>query len=710
MNHGDTWIWLPEEKYPANQRTVFSAHGDMTDGHYTVAEFRGDYAFGKRVVSAKLRFSGDTAFQLYCNGGFVATGPACVGGDFIGNDTARDNFYASQAEIHPDSDRLSFFARVRMMPVQICEYSKGRGGFMLSAALTFEDGTERSISTDGSWMVCKNGAYCAPGRFDGRIAPDEYVGAAVIEDIWRAETAPIPVRTERTLTPDGCVMSLEPGEEKTASLELDMIYAGFLQLRAEASGEVRVRVNCRELEEKGDEEQAVFLGSGEYRGFTLHSAGNLLVTCENRSAGPARVFVSLIETHYPVWEEAETVVSDGELTQVMKTCRHTLKICRQTHHLDSPRHCEPLACTGDYYIESLMTLFSFGDMRLAAFDVLRTAALLERENGRMFHTTYSCIWVKMLYDTYMAMGDKGLLARCERALGLLLGRFEGYVGENGLIETPPDYMFVDWIYIDGLSMHHPPKALGQSCLNMFYFGALDAAEKVYAALSREEEAGRCAEKREALRGAINALLFDAEKGVYFEGLNTPTDEALIGGWMPRNVSKRYYLKHSNILAACVGVCDDATGRDIIGRVMRDEIEGDCQPYFMHYLLEAVFRLGLREQYTLAIMEKWKKPVMDCVKGLAEGFVKPEPTYRFDHSHAWGGTPLYSLPKALLGLEITRPGMRGIRLSPSLLGLDSAHVELLTPQGKLTCDMSRGEAPCLACPPGVAIQWEGDKMS
>ena len=702
LNHSENWIWLPEDAYPANQDTVFSALIDTARGNYTVAEFRRDYAFDRPVVSARLRFSADTAFQLYCNDAFIATGPACVGGDFIGNDTPRDNFYAFEEEIRPNAKKLSFFARVRMMPVQICEYSKGHGGFMLSAILTFEDGTERLNSTDESWLVRRNGAYRAPGQFDGRVAPDEYVHAGVTRNIWSAVTAPIPVRSERELAPAGCEIALAPGEKKSATLDLDMIYAGFVQMKAQTRGELSVRVFCRELEEKGSEEQAVFATDGAYRGFTLHSAGNLLVECENRSGQSAAVRVTFIETHYPVADEADNSVSDEALTQVLNTCRHTLMICRQTHHLDSPRHCEPLACTGDYYIESLMTLFSFGDMRLAAFDVARTALLLERENGRMFHTTYSCIWVRMLYDTYMATGDAGLLARCERALGLLLKRFEGYVGPNGLIETPPDYMFVDWIYIDGLSMHHPPKALGQSCLCMFYFGALNAAEKIYAALSLHGQARACAEKREALRRAINAQLFDAERGVYFEGLNTPTDEALVGGWMPQNVSKRYYLKHSNILAACMGVCDDETGRDIVGRVMRDEIEGDCQPYFMHYLLEAVYRLGLRERYTLAILERWKAPVLECVKGLTEGFVKPEPSYRFDHSHAWGGTPLYALPKALLGLEIVKPGMEAIRLSPTLLGLRAAHVELMTPRGKLVCDLKEGEAPQIVCPSGVTV--------
>ena len=57
-------------------------------------------------------------------------------------------------------------------------------------------------------------------------------------------------------------------------------------------GELRVRVVSRETEEEGGEEEAVFVSDGEYRGFSLHSAGNLLVTCENDSDRPARVRVA----------------------------------------------------------------------------------------------------------------------------------------------------------------------------------------------------------------------------------------------------------------------------------------------------------------------------------------------------------------------------------------------------------------------------------
>lgn len=704
MRHSEKWIWLPRERYPQCQTTAFSGLIDRSpDLNYTVAEFSRQYTFSKTVRSARLRFSGDTVFQLFCNGSIVATGPASVGGDFLENQTVRDNYYAYVCQIFPDCRCLDFFARVRMKPTQICDYSKGHGGFMLFAEVTFTDGTKEILTTDETWFVRRNGAYTACRSFDGTNPAEEYVQAEVTPNIWHTQTAPIPVREERELLPEGGEILLAPYESRETVLELDKIYTGFLCVKAEVQGELAVNISCRELDETGTEERLRFAGSAEYRGLELNSAGNLLVKLQNNADRPAKVVISFIATHYPVTETAQTRTGDPELDLVLDVCAHTLRYCRQTHHLDSGRHCEPLACTGDYYIEALMTPFSFGDMRLAEFDVLRTAELLQRQDGRIFHTTYSLIWVKMLYDVYLFTGNRSLLQRCEAALLMLLKRFEGYIGENGLIESPPDYMFVDWIYIDEISMHHPPKALGQTCLNMFYFGALDAAEKVFEELAQSAMADACREKRECLRRAINCHLFDPERGMYFEGLNTPTDPALLYQYMPQNVEKRYYLKHSNILAAYLGVCDDTLAAELIHKIMSNEIPGDYQPYFAHYLLEAVFRCGLREQYTLRILEQWKGPVRECAKGLVEGFVPPEPGYPFDHSHAWGGTPLYSLPKALLGLEILAPGMKKLRLAPKLLGLRCAAAELLTPYGKLICRMEAGAQPVVECPEEITVQ-------
>ena len=701
----DKWIWLPRHKYPNNQTTIYSILADNGGGNFTVAEFKRSYSFKKEVRSLKLRFSGDTDFRLYINGELLATGPASVGGDFLGNDKQRPNFYATEMEVFPHCQILDFFAEVKMMPVKMCEYSKGHGGFMLSALIKFDDGTESTLTTDSSWETRQNTAYVAPFCYDGNIAPDDFVFAEETEDIWHAQTAPIPPRSEKEIYPiNGATVHFEPNEECELSLEFDMIHAGFAHIVAKTKGTLSVELICRETEDskRPKKEKAVFRDDGEYRGFSLQSVGSFYLKAKNDSDFPAELSLGLITTHYPITKVSLTKTSDPDLDRVLDVCRHTLKYCRQTLHLDSPRHCEPLACTGDYYIESLMTQFSFGDMRLAEFDVVRTAELLRNNDGRMFHTAYSLIWVLMLHDVYMATGNKALLSSCRDALGLLLSRFKGYLGDNGIIENPPDYMFVDWIYIDELSLHHPPKALGQTCLNMFYFGALDKASRIYRELGDECYAKECEAQREALRKAINSILYDAERGLYFEGLNTKTPEHLLAEFMPQNVGKKYYLKHSNILAAYFGVCDDELARALVDKIMINECEGDYQPYFAHYLLEAIFRLGLRDKYTLALLERWKAPINECPKGLVEGFVVPEPTYHFDHSHAWGGTPLYSLPRALLGFEILESGMKKIKLAPSLLGLEYAHVELQTPFGDITVDLHENQPPKISVPNEITL--------
>jgi hypothetical protein len=356
-----------------------------------------------------------------------------------------------------------------------------------------------------------------------------------------------------------------------------------------------------------------------------------------------------------------------------------------------------------------MTAFSFGDMRLAEFDVERTAQLLRHNDGRMFHTTYSLIWVRMMYDVYMLGGNFKMLEACRDALDMLLARFEGYVGENDLIENPPDYMFVDWIYIDEMSMHHPPKALGQTVLNMFYYMALDYAARIYALLGNHPDAANCVEKKNRLQKAVNALLYDAEKGMYFEGLNTPDAPEQVHWAHPQNVDKRYYLKHSNIMAAYTSICDDETAKMLIDKIMTEQIEGNVQPYFQHYLLEAIYAHGLRNRYTIEVVDRWKPAVKECNKGLAEGFFAPEPSYVFDHSHAWGGTPLYSLPKALTGLSLEEPGFKKIKLNPSLLGLEYAKVEIPTPYGMICCELKRGHMPEISAPNEIFVINEAEVL-
>ena len=705
MNFPERWIWLDSEKYPDRQTTNFDGFSDFALGNYTVVEFSKTYNFGKKIKSAHLRFSADTTFSLYLNDKLLATGPATVEGDFLGLGKPRCNHYATETVVYPDGEKLDFFARVQMMPVKMCDISKGRGGFMLACVVIFDDGERVCLSTGEDWLCRLNRAYTAPYFFDVREGVDEYSNAVFVDNLWNTKTAPLKIRSENEVFPIGeKLLKVSACSEKEYTFELDMIYAGFLKLDILCKGLVAIDVVCRETDVDGTSERVITDKNLCYRGLHMHSTGKLILKVKNESNDDVIVTPSFITTFYPIEKRAVTKTDDVELNNVLDVCAHTLKYCRQLQHLDSPRHCEQLACTGDYYIESLMTSTSFADMSLSEFDILRTVQLLRNNDGRMFHTTYSLIWVRMLYDVYMITGNSNLLTECEDALLLLLRRFEGYIGDNGIIENPPDYMFVDWIYIDELSMHHPPKALGQTCLNMFYYGALTYSSKIFALLENCEMSTILSEKARALKDNINEILYDNEKKMYFEGLNTPTPEHLLDTYMPQNTDKRYYLKHSNILSVYFGVCKD-NPVELIEKIINNECEGDIQPYFCHYLLEAIFAVGLRDKYTLSVLDAWKKPIKECPKGLVEGFVAPEPTYPFDHSHAWGGTPLYSLPKAILGLEIIEPGYKKVKLSPSLLGLKSAHVEIPTKYGDIVCDIDETGNVSIIAPKEINISIE-----
>ena len=157
------------------------------------------------------------------------------------------------------------------------------------------------------------------------------------------------------------------------------------------------------------------------------------------------------------------------------------------------------------------------------------------------------------------------------------------------------------------------------------------------------------------------------------------------------------------MAAYTSICDTDTARSLIEKIMANEIEGDVQPYFQHYLLEAIEKHGLRDKYTVQVIEQWIKHIEECNKGLTEGFFAPEPTYYFDHSHAWGGTPLYSLPKALTGITIEEAGYKKIKMNPSLLGLEWARVEIPTPYGMIICAIKKGCEPQITVPSDIVLE-------
>ena len=712
MNMKENWIWIKDKTENSNP-----IYCDKKNERYRVVSFEKKYSFEKNISAVNLRFCGDSFFRLYLNDEFIATGPAPIGGDYLkewalgcplSEETRRwisaSSFYSTSVPIdfskNAEQKILRFFVLVRQSPVFPNEFSRGKGGFYLNAEIIFCDGEKTEISTDETWTAKAEQSYLSPYRFDGRM-PSESLPAISINNLWNTKNSPIPPCEEEEIFPlNGGKITLQSLERKKIVFEFDNIYAGYINLICSHSATIKLKIF--ETDKPLCFPEIILKGKSRYTGLEFLSVGRVEAEIHNNSKQTNDLTFSLFAANFPVTQQAKTTTSDDSLNYLLEICARALKYCRQAEHLDSPSHCEPLGCTGDYYIETLMTAFTFGDMRLAAFDAIKTAELIKNKDGVMFHTSYSLIWTLLVWDIYAFTGDISILSDCADALGVLLSRFEKYKGENGLIENPPDFMFVDWLIVDGYSLHHPPKALGQTCMNMFYYGALKTASKIYRKLRLKDLSANCAKKAKDLKRSIMLLLWDKNEKLFCEGLNTPTDNRLIGTFMPKNTDKKYFRKHANTLACYFGILPKRKSRDLLERIINDNSLGEMQPYFLHFLLDAVYKNGLREKYTLKLLSLWENHVSENSKGLPEGFYPPEKNYVFDRSHAWGGTPAYALPLALSGLKIENAGFKKITLSPCLCGLKSAEAEIPTPYGYIIIRMKENTPPEILTPPEIKV--------
>ena len=135
------------------------------------------------------------------------------------------------------------------------------------------------------------------------------------------------------------------------------------------------------------------------------------------------------------------------------------------------------------------------------------------------------------------------------------------------------------------------------------------------------------------------------------------------------------------------LCEKEKQNEIMKWVLKPENLDGVQPYFMHYVFEAVNKVGIFEKYGMELLRKWQVLVEMCEKGLREVWTDYE-GYEIDYSHGWGATPTYQLPNKILGLEILKPGFKKIRINPNLYDLEWAKISVPTPFGEIKCDITK----------------------
>lgn len=682
------WIWLNEKMFPDYQYSYNSIYApNKEEYNFCICEFARALILNKEAKSYKIWIAAETKYFLWVNGEYIGQGPAYPGGDNC-SDLKMDKSYYTEYIVKPNKNKLNINVLVRKDPIYGCESSKGRGCLALLCEILYEDGSIERIRTDENWDVKIRKSFISPNMTDFTQVDDNWTKAKIVEldsTLLPSPILPLYEETIKSATTD--VMICPPKVEAIFEIPFEKIWSGNVCFTSDG-GLYEIEVCTNETQNIVQSKEVIKVnGLINFRSLNFNSIGSVILYVRNHSNVDVKIEnVCVKYIHYPVKKQAFFNTSDNEINRIYDLCVHNLSICRQDLHLDSPMHKEPLGCVGDYYIESLIEYFTYGETALSRFDILRIADYLRLNNGVMFHTTYSLIWLSMVWDYYMFTGDEKIFYETEEARENLDKTFLNYLGSDGVIEKAPNFMFVDWINIDGFSLHHPPKALGQTVLTAFYIHFLDLLEKISNDIYYDSKKALIYRRRaNQARKAFNDRFYDVGKNMYKAGLGNIT-KSPINEWNPENVNKKYFIRHPNILAVLYNICPDDMKEELATNILTNPELGPIQPYFMHFMLDMVWELDMFEDYGIEMIKRWIDVVDENPKGLAEGWGD----FKGDHSHAWGGTPAYQLPRAFLGFEMVQPGFKEIKLNPKLFGLDYVQLSMPTPYGDIECQMRKGE--------------------
>lgn len=717
------WIWLNSRAYPDRQRcrpTVFCGN----EFPHTVAMFRKTFDVPFVPCRTTIWISGDTKYRCWVNGVHAASGPAEVGGDY-GNCESPDWWFYEGVELANAvrRGRNVIAAEVVLGPQVQADYSMGRGGFLLEMLVEAENGERLVLGTDSGWRAAVCEAELQAGLYDARREtagwtnldcddsgwpPADIVGPAE-SSVWNLLPREIPLLAQTRVPP---ISILVPGEKAEAGsgaarpggslfplrlkpggpmlfwLKFSRELTGRIFLDVDGPRGTRLDIDFQELRGvSGNRESYILPGrKWSYQSRGLQGFEYLQVAVAfpggQRCDTPLTIrALDAVFTSFPVACRGQFECSDAFLNRLWSAGRWTNRLCMQSFHLDSPIHQEGLGCTGDYMIEALISYCCFGEARLARKDILRTAYLLRQKKGRMFHTSYSLLWVWMLRDYWMFSGDETTVGEVLSTMLDLLDLFDSYVGDSGLVTGAPNYMFMDWVKAGGYTLHHPPASMGHGYMSAFYFRALQFGAELSRLCGARTRAKTCDRRARALKLAFNQRLWRPARGLYRDGIpgatKTPPNQ-----WLPADAKEDSFTIHTNAAAVAVGIATPARGRDIMRRAMADKTLPAAQPYFTHFIFEALARSDLFEEHAFGMMDRWKPILEEHPSSLKEMWDGG------DYSHAWSGTPAYQLSARALGISARDPGFCSLTLRPRLGPLRTAKGVVPTPRGPIEVSWKR----------------------
>ena len=683
------WIWLNQKTFPQYQNTFTQWINSNPPGKQYRALFRKEFDVNKIPDKAILCLTADVSFRAFVNGDFVCQGPANIGSDYDDNTPPEHCFFTMHdVREHLLAGKNSIAVEVYSYDLALCETTSGEGKLICDLNIDLDN---TILSTDSTWkckvdtsLIRKNDTIFYNATIEvadwqnnnfsdkdwahvsiKKIPKDGYLLKSEIPTPIRypLEAAKIWVNSPgKEIDKKECKLFDQIHYEKSFTLDFVKNMPAYYTISLTAHEGDRVQIFPREKYEIN--RPLEYICKNGLNKFTTPQLNVFRYLTVNVVSKKGLIINSLyaLYSSYPVSYAGSFSCSDTFYTKLWDITRWTTQMCMNSLYLDSPKHQEPIACTGDYLIESLSNYYAFGDPWLARQDLLKTAKMLKKNNYDMFHTSYSLLWVQMLYNYFQYTGDTRLVTDLLPHVNQLNDLFETYLDDNFLVTQAPDYMFMDWIKINKYNAHHPPAVIGMGYLSAFFYKSLLDAAYLNELNNNHSKSRANIQLAQKIKAGINNFLWEKNKGIYKDGI--PFQSHIKSHqWLPADENITTYSPHINTLAVLYDIAPKNHQVSIMEYVVSQQ-DIELQPYFMYFVLSAITHIKNFDTDGLALINKWKNGIDLETFTLKENWQdRTEFGYSGDFSHAWGGSPLYFMSSQILGIKPEEPGYKKIRFDP-----------------------------------------------
>ncbi|ELZ24427.1 alpha-L-rhamnosidase [Haloterrigena salina JCM 13891] len=612
-------------------------------------------------------------------------------------------------------------------------------GFICQLEVTFADGTERTVVTDGSWRVREaEWREDAPLRNDEIAEPIEIIDARRVPRGWNEPgfdagawdyatvvgthpTEPwerlVAQRSEVVRSPIEPV-SMDRLEDGSYVVDFGRVYAGLPEVRF-ADGTDGHRVALRAgyrladdgsvAETEGTQwtdmryEYVQREGEGTFRPFNYLGIRYLQIDDPGEELEPEQV--GLLATRNAVPDErAATFESDDETVDaVFDLARHSALYGCQGQFVDTPTR-EKGQFLMDGFNVSRTTTRAFAERALSRQAIAefcrshyrywagegRLNAVYPNGDGKRDIPDFTVSFPEWVWRYYRTTGDRATLERAYPVITAIAAYVERHVdGETGLVANllgggggPYEEGIVDWPpeMRYGYDRDWPVR----TTVNVLCTSALGRAADIAAELDRpDHERSHYRDRQRALEAAIDDRLRQGDR--YVDGCDA-TDASDSAS------------QHANALPLAFGLVPDARVDAVAERVADQGMS--MGPMMVPWLLEALETAGRPD----AVVDLLTNPDDDgWANIIAQGgtftwetwhcrdsSLPDDQRHNRSESHAMGATVLVYILRTLLGVR--SDGLAGERLEirPPEAGLESASGRVPTERGPVAVSWTRGE--------------------